>query len=139
MRKPFLALSPQNRFARLSQLVQRFESNATRLSAPFTILVYGSASYGLNLKYYGHLDDIDLFLIISREHPAKDILQVARKVFETDFDISVEHLQHLQEGLWEMSRMYGSIGGIKVGFRIMCQDTFRSSLPSRDQLQAFET
>src|SRR3989344_5885232 len=73
MKERFLTLSPQNRLAHMTQLAHRFGNMATCLHAPFTILVYGSSSYGLNLKHHGYLDDIDLFLIIPREISAEEI------------------------------------------------------------------
>jgi len=97
---------------------------ASCIHAPFTILVYGSASYGFNDKQYGNLDDIDLFLIFPRKFPARDILKISEEIFQTDFDISPKHLQECLRGSWEMCRMYGHTQGIRLGFRLLCQDTF---------------
>ena len=126
MDRHFLSLSPTERLAQMSHLIRDFKAKASELQAPFTILVYGSTSYGLNPKQYGQLDDIDLFLIIPRSLSPSDLLGIARNVFRTSFDISIEHLRQLQRGSWEICRMYGSTEGLKIGFRIMCQDTFES-------------
>ena len=131
MKERFLTLSPQNRLAHMTQLVHRFGNMAACLHAPFTILVYGSTSYGLNLKHYGYLDDIDIFLIIPRKIPAEEILWTAQDVFETELDIPIEHLQELRAGSWEICRMYGNVEGVKVSFRIMCKDIFASLATSK--------
>ncbi len=125
MRSVFLSKSPEERLKKMRQFLESCGTRAAKLNAPFTVLVYGSASYGLKKSKYGHLDDIDLFLVIPRGSSVEEILRIARQVFQTDFDVESGHVAELLHGNWEMCRMYGeSPEGIKLGFRLLCQDTF---------------
>ncbi|MCE9643743.1 hypothetical protein K8Q93_00630 [Candidatus Parcubacteria bacterium] len=120
----FLSLEPKKRFQRMRQLLQNFKQRAVETSAPFGILAYGSVSYGFNGLHYGKLDDIDLFLIVPRVLSAKNILDAAKEVFQTEFDLSLLHMEQMLAGKWDMCRMYGKKGDVKLGFRLLCRDVF---------------
>lgn len=124
MRNNFLAKPPEERHKVMTSLVGEFRTRAFKLNAPFTILVYGSASYGLKPSKFGHLDDIDLILVIPRELSVEEILRMAEEVFQTQFDVEPDHVHSLQKREWDMCRMYGESKGVRLGFRLLCVDTF---------------
>ena len=81
MRNSFLSKSPGERLKEMRFLLAKFQTRATKLEAPFIILVYGSASYGLKKSKFGNLSDIDLFLVVPKELSVDKILQLAGKIF----------------------------------------------------------
>jgi len=124
VRSEFLSKPPSERFKKMILLLKKFKVRTKNCKAPFAILVYSSASYGFKKVHHGNLDDIDLFLVVPRELAALEIIKTAEKVFQTRFDIGQEHLQELLDGNWEMCRMYGETEGMRLGFRMLCTDTF---------------
>lgn len=136
MKDKFLSLAPQERLRILRSLLVNFKNAAIRINAPFIILVYGSASYGFNQKHQSKLEDIDLFLVISRQFSARETLSFAERVFGSTFDISPAHLQRLLDGDWEMCRMYGRRKGVRLSFRIVCQDTVDRLFASEKNMTA---
>lgn len=136
MRSVFLSKPPLSRLSDMRVLLEEFRNNATKLSADFSILVYGSASYGFKESMFGNLDDIDLFLVIPRGISTDAIINTAEKVFQTKLDINPSHLQQLLCGGWDMCRMYGETKGIRLGFRILCDDIFSSLCTSNGSTSA---
>lgn len=122
--KSFLSLHAQQRLLRLRHLIETFANNARTLDAPFSVLSYGSANYGLNESNQGKLDDLDFFLIIDRNVDPEEFLFVVEMVFLTRLQIQTPHLHTLLQGGCDICRMYGLVDDIKVGFRIMCLDAF---------------
>lgn len=94
------------------------------LDAPFSIVSYGSASYGYNRANHGKLDDLDFFLVISRETTVVELLHYASLTFLTKMEASETHIESVLKGDHDICRMYGIVDGIKVGFRVICHDTF---------------
>jgi len=124
----FLSLSACERLERLRRLMRTFAKNANVINAPFWIFVYGSSSYGYNPKNkQGKFDDLDLFLIIPRSMSPSELLEIASKVFLTKLEAPLSHLQSILNGEYEICRMYGQVDGIKLGFRVMCQDVFEAA------------
>ena len=117
-------MSPRDRFTEMSLTVKEFRDRARKIGAKFIILVYGSASYGFRRSQHGDLDDIDLIWIVPRWSVPTELMSLAKQVFNTDLDIGPEELSELLSGKWEMCRMYGENNGIRLGFRILCSDTF---------------
>jgi hypothetical protein len=126
MQPSFLSLCPFRRFQRMAKLQRVFHGNAGLLEAPYSILIYGSASYGYNRKGRSKLDDMDFILIIPRSIDPKGFIEITEKVFLTKLQIPDGHLDELLQGKCDICRMYGQVDGVRMGFRIICSDTFAS-------------
>lgn len=126
MNKSFLTLPPCRRAKKLKSLLHVFQQNAKTIELPFSIIAYGSSSYGFNRRNHGKLDDLDFFLIVPRTINPEQFISNVQMVFLTKISIQMAHLQSVLAGAYDICRMYGQVGGIKIGFRIMCSDTFTS-------------
>jgi hypothetical protein len=126
MKITFLSLPPFRRFQLMCKLTKVFATNARVLSVPFMILSYGSVSYGFHPRNHGKLDDLDFFLVIPRDTDLFEFAATMERVFLSPIQLSFAHLASVLSGKYDMCRMYGLVNGVKVGFRIMCQDTLET-------------
>lgn len=127
MENTFLSLKPLQRFQRICVILQEIAKNLSKNKVDFITLVYGSASYGFKKSTYGTFGDIDMILIVQRTTPVAHLIDQVEKAFSTKLQVNISHLQKMIDGMWDMCRMYGETHGIKIGFRIMCIDSFLQS------------
>lgn len=126
MNTSFLTLSPSRRAKKLKSLLHIFQQNARVMAVTFSVIAYGSSSYGFNSKNHGKLDDLDIFLVIPRDTDPEWLIMTVQMVFLTKINIKIEHLKAVISGTYDICRMYGQVRGIKIGFRIVCDDIFTS-------------
>jgi len=120
----FLSLTPFKRYQKMQSLLELFRVNALNKQATFIILIYGSASYGFKKDTSGKFGDIDLLLIIPRNIDVGALIASTENTFFTKMQVSIPHLERMIASEWEMCRMYGEVDGVRLGFRLMCLDTF---------------
>ncbi len=124
MKPNFLSLPPCKRYKRMLRLNHVFATNAKVLNAPFSIISYGSVSYGFNRRNRGHLDDMDFFLVVPKESSVEDFIETVEKVFISKIQVVRAHLLELFKGGCDICRMYGHVDGVKISFRVMRHDVF---------------
>ncbi len=64
---------------------------------------------------------------IPRNMDVREFITSAGNIFLTTLQVNTSHLEQMTLGKWDMCRMYGRTSDIKLGFRIMCSDTFLSA------------
>ena len=111
--------SPYWRYIHLRTVLKTIRKEAKASKATFSILCYGSASYGFNPANHGKLDDLDLFMIVPTGITVKGLLVSINRQFSKGLDLHESHIRHLLSGGCEMCRFYCSMDGVKVGFRVI--------------------
>ncbi|MGB8816181.1 MAG: hypothetical protein WCC74_03070 [Minisyncoccia bacterium] len=61
-------------------------------------------------------------IIIPRTIDLDNFINQVEKVFLTRLQIDKNHLYAVLDGSYEICRMYGQVNGVKIGFRVMCND-----------------
>lgn len=114
--------SPYRRYLHLRSLLREIQTRAKAYLAPFSILCYGSASYGFNPRNHGKFDDLDLFMITPNGIGADEIIASGRQLFPEEFEVNEHHVRHLSRGECDMCRLYCRLDGVKIGFKLMPHD-----------------
>ncbi len=111
--------SPYRRYRLLRRLLKRIKAEAICHETPFSILCYGSASYGFNPENPSKLDDLDLFMIVPTGICSDELMAAIKKLFPEGLTIKEGHIRHLLSGDCEMCRLYCQMEGVKIGFRLI--------------------
>jgi hypothetical protein len=115
--------SPRVRYSRLKKTLRALKVRAKLQDVPFSILCFGSGSYGLNPTNPGKFDDLDLFMVVPTGIEPEDVIRTIRKLFPKDLLMNEDHIINMLTGECDMCRLYARVGGVKVGFRLIHHHT----------------